>query len=199
MTDAALCLRVAADCLSSARFCPSELNGAREYAAMAAAELPADLAAKIERALRCGDHRLLDQLAMGLEPPAALPTPAKPLRQRRAREPVLCSKRASAEEAAAILGLPLRTVQGLAAGGAIPGAAKLGRRWTFDVEKMRRFVKDKERQAWQRANAERHPDAIGGAILSGRGLRFVGANSDGRFIQVTRRLRGQNIKLGGND
>ena len=49
---------------------------------MAAAELPADLAAKLERALHCGDHRLLDQLAMGLEPPAALP-PAKPRRQRK--------------------------------------------------------------------------------------------------------------------
>jgi len=34
---------------------------------------------------------------------------------------------------------PSRTIQDLAARGEIAGAAKLGRRWTFDLEKLRRF------------------------------------------------------------
>ena len=81
MIDVVTCLRTAADCLASARFCPSELDGAREYAAMAAAELPADLAAQVERALACGDYRLLDGMANALQPGA--PTPEPRLRRRR--------------------------------------------------------------------------------------------------------------------
>src|SRR5436309_16082855 len=84
MTDADIadCLRLAADCLACARFCPSETEEAREYAAMAATKLPADLAAQVARALDCGDHRWLDGLANALEPPAPTPQP-KPRRMHR--------------------------------------------------------------------------------------------------------------------
>jgi hypothetical protein len=86
MTDVATCLRVAADCLACAALLPSEADAAREYAAMAAAELPADLAAQVERALDCGDHRMgarvLDGLANALKPPAA-PTPQPKSRRQR--------------------------------------------------------------------------------------------------------------------
>ena len=88
MTDIAICLRVAADSLACARFCPSETDVAREYAALAVAELPADLAAQVERALDCGSYLALDELAFALEPPAA-PTPEP--RSRRQRKPTLAS------------------------------------------------------------------------------------------------------------
>jgi hypothetical protein len=83
MTDITICLRAAADCLAAARFCPSVAESAREYAAMAVANLSPDHAAQVERALDCGDHRMLDDLANALEPPAA---PARnPKRQRKPR------------------------------------------------------------------------------------------------------------------
>ena len=97
------------------------------------------------------------------------------------------AERGTVEEAAAILGLPQRTVQDLAARGEIAGAAKFGRRWTFDLQKLRRLVKQKELQTWQ--NARRRPDATGAPALSTAGLKFVAGTTDGRFTQLTRRLR----------
>jgi excisionase family DNA binding protein len=102
-------------------------------------------------------------------------------------------ERVLSNKAVAILGLPLRTVQQLAARGEL-GAAKLGRCWTFDLEKLRRFVKHREREAWQ--NAMRQPDATGAPVLSGAALRCAAGTSDGRFIRVTRRLRGRATKRG---
>lgn len=81
MTDAATCLRVAADCLASARFCPSEAGAAREYARIAMPELSPDLAAQAERALGFGDSMALDDLAITL--------PAPEPRSRRRRKPSL--------------------------------------------------------------------------------------------------------------
>ena len=130
------------------------------------------------------------------QPAQALPQPKRPQHQRTLRQPVLNAERVSIHKAVAILGLPLRTVQELSARGEIPGAAKLGRRWSFDIEKLRRLVRQRERETWQ--NGKHRPDATGAAIPSGRGLKFVGAKSDGRFTQVTRRLRGGNIRSGGS-
>jgi Helix-turn-helix domain len=128
-----------------------------------------------------------------------LPLPSQPKRRHRQctqRPPVPNAERVSIDKAVAVLGLPKRTVQELAARGEIAGAAKIGRRWTFDIEKLRRLVRQRERETWQ--SGKRRPDATGGAIPSGHGLRFVGAKSDGRFTQVTRRLRGRNIRSGGS-
>jgi hypothetical protein len=103
------------------------------------------------------------------------------------RKPSLGGERVGVKVAAAILGLPPRTVQDLAARGELPGAAKFGRRWTFDLVKLRRFVKARERQTWQ--HARRRPDVTGGPALSGAALGYVAGISDGRFTQLTRRLR----------
>lgn len=100
-------------------------------------------------------------------------------------------ERGNIKDAAAIYGLPLRTVQSMAKNGEIPGAAKFGRRWTFDLGKVRRHVRLKEQETWRNANQRPHRDAIGGAIPCGAGLRSMAATSDGRFTQVTRRLRGR--------
>src|SRR5262245_6152254 len=101
-------------------------------------------------------------------------------------------ERASVKTAASMLGLPLRTVQHLAARGEIAGAAKFGRRWTFDVEKLKRQIRERERQTW--LNARHRPDATGGRAPFGVGPRFAGETSDGRFTQVTRRLRARATK-----
>jgi Helix-turn-helix domain len=101
-------------------------------------------------------------------------------------------ERGTVKVAAAILGLPPRTVQDLAARGEIAGAAKFGRRWTFDLGKLRRLVQAKERQTWR--NAKHRPDATGAPALSTAGLKFVGETSDSRFTQVTRRLRARATK-----
>jgi len=61
---------------------------------------------------------------------------------RRANQPA--PSRIRATEVAALLGLTLRGVQALAARGALPGAAKIGTLWTFDPEKLRRFVAARE-------------------------------------------------------
>ena len=71
------------------------------------------------------------------------------------------AQRGTLEAATAMLGLSTRTVQALAARGEIAGAAKIGRRWTFDLETLRRWIKNKEREAWQSARrmllARRYP------------------------------------------
>ena|SRR5262245_6456667 len=69
--------------------------------------------------------------------------PPKRCRQRKPRLPDGRKphvERVSIEKAAAVLGPPVRTVQDLAARGEIPGAAKIGGRCTFDIEKLRRLV-----------------------------------------------------------
>jgi hypothetical protein len=76
----------------------------------------------------------------------------------------------------------------MAARGEIPGAAKFGS-YTFDVGKLRQFVKDKEEQLWQRKNQKLQPDAIGGAIPFGAARRSKVRTSAGRYTQITQRLR----------
>lgn len=106
---------------------------------------------------------------------------------------VLKSERGGVAEAAAILGLPVRTVQDMAARGELPGAAKFGRRWTFDPEKLRRFVRDKERHAWQ--SGKHQPDVTGEGIPSGAGLRSAGGSSAGRLTQLIRASQKRASKL----
>ena len=64
-------------------------------------------------------------------------------------------ERIQTPRAAEITGLSIRTIQHLACGGKIPGAAMLGGRWTFDPEQLRRWIKNQEEEACQ--NAHRLP------------------------------------------
>jgi Helix-turn-helix domain len=54
------------------------------------------------------------------------------------------AERILTEDAVAILGLSGRMIQEMAQRGEIPGAAKFGRRWTFDDAKLRAMIADKE-------------------------------------------------------
>lgn len=71
-------------------------------------------------------------------------------------------ERITAEAAACVVGVPVRTIQALACRGEIPGAAKIGRRWTFDEARLRVWLKGKEDEARQSA-ADRCRVAFTGA------------------------------------
>ena len=51
-------------------------------------------------------------------------------------------ERVSIADAMRISGLKMRTLQNLAAQGAIPGAAKPAGRWTFDIVKLRKWARE---------------------------------------------------------
>jgi hypothetical protein len=59
------------------------------------------------------------------------------------------AKRVNAQAAAAILGLKPRKLQAMSARGAIPGAARIGRQWSYDPAKLRRYLKHCEREVCQ--------------------------------------------------
>jgi Helix-turn-helix domain len=84
---------------------------------------------------------------------------------KRHRKPYVLAERGTAKQAAAILGLKSRKLQSMSQRGEIPGAAKLGRQWTYDLAKLRRFVEQQE-QACQQGSAKPRPAAIGAGKLS---------------------------------
>jgi hypothetical protein len=96
------------------------------------------------------------------------------------------TERVTAEQAISILGLRPRKLQLMSQRGEIPGAAKLGRQWTYDLAKLRRFVEQQEKVTTWRKGARPPPDATGGEIHSGPALRSVGKGSGGRLRQMIR-------------
>jgi hypothetical protein len=96
-------------------------------------------------------------------------------------------QRCTLQTATAMLGLSARAVQALAARGDIPGAAKIGRRWTFDLDTLRRFIKNKESEVWQ--SARRPPDVTGAAPLYGVASRSVAGLSAGPLTLLIRQSR----------
>lgn len=57
------------------------------------------------------------------------------------------SERVKVAAVVRMTGYSLRQVQELAAAGKIPSAAKLGAQWSFDPVRVRRWIKQKEREA----------------------------------------------------
>jgi hypothetical protein len=98
-------------------------------------------------------------------------------------------ERGTISDAMGILGIDkARTIEAMAARGIIPSAAKIGRRWTFNLAALRTFVKDQEREAWQRS--ERHPRAVIGSGMSSTGARGSRASWNGSHSeQIIRRWR----------
>ncbi|RTE92887.1 DNA-binding protein [Bradyrhizobium sp. LVM 105] len=86
-------------------------------------------------------------------------------------------ERVTTEMAAKILGLPARTVQDMALAGEIPGAAKFGRRWTFDEQKLRNYIRRREEEQWQDANRRHLPERNGAGTYSTRSSRLRGSQS----------------------
>jgi excisionase family DNA binding protein len=96
-------------------------------------------------------------------------------------------ERVKIERAGQILGLQPRTVQKMAQRGELPGAAKLGRRWTFNEDKLRSYVRHKERETWHAPN--HLPDVTGARTFSGVASKSEVAKSDGRYTRIIRQLR----------
>jgi excisionase family DNA binding protein len=97
------------------------------------------------------------------------------------------AERVNVERAGQILGLHPRTVQKMAQRGELPGAARFGRRWTFNEDKLRSYVRQKERETWHAPNHQ--PDAIGARTFSGAALKSKAARSDGRYTRIIQQLR----------
>ena len=67
------------------------------------------------------------------------------------------------------LGLEPRSIRNMAAAGKIPGAAKFGDIWTFDVAMLDAFVSEKERETC--LNSQRRQRGVtGGRASSGVGF-----------------------------
>ena len=97
------------------------------------------------------------------------------------------AERVNVELAGQILGLHPRTVQKMAQRGEIPGAAKIGRRWTFNEDKLRGFVRYKERETW---HAQKHrQDVTGAKTFSGAAPKSKGAKFDGHYTRIIQQLR----------
>jgi len=96
--------------------------------------------------------------------------------------------RGTAIKAAAILGLKPRKLQAMSARGEIPGAAKLGRQWTYDLAKLRRFVEQQE-QATKCQNEKPRPAATGATGFSMPSFKSGGSKSGGRLGQMIQQLQ----------
>lgn len=107
------------------------------------------------------------------------------------------NERGTVEQAVAIIGLPMRSVQAMAARGEIPGAAKFRRRWTFDLRKLRELVEQRERESWLSAEQRHRPAAIGVATRYGVASAKLAVPREGSaspYTLVIRRLRGSDSK-----
>lgn len=97
--------------------------------------------------------------------------------------------------ACAITGRQARALRDLAGVGKVPGAGKIGARWTFDVAKLRAWINAAEAVPCQNAQKPRHT-ATGGrtARTSGAGNRSTSANIDGAYTRTIQRLLGNESK-----
>jgi hypothetical protein len=93
-------------------------------------------------------------------------------------------ERCTIETAELILGLKRRNIQAKAARGEIPGAAKLGHLWTFDIALLRRYVRER-----QQCTGKHRQDAFGVATLFRVAGISTAARSGDRYRQATRKLR----------
>jgi len=128
---------------------------------------------------------------------ALFPHEAKRITAILERTPAECNERGTAKQAAAILGIKPRKLQAMSQRGEIPGAAKLGRQWTYDLTKLRRFVEQQETATTCQRSARPRRDATGGGIPSGAALRSAGSASGGRLgrmIQQSQRRVGKRAK-----
>jgi hypothetical protein len=105
-------------------------------------------------------------------------------------------ERVTINVAESILGLKRRNIQAKSARGEIPGAAKIGGLWTYNLAKLRGYVEQEEERQWQQSVRRHRPVATGAAIPCGAALSSMVVKSDGRYKQITRRLRQSGGKRG---
>ena len=89
-----------------------------------------------------------------------------------------------------ITSLPARTVQDMAASGNLPGAAKMGKVWTFDPIAVRAWVRQKE------AEACRERTSISAAPLGGGASKSVDESTDEAYARLIHGRRRVDSKRG---
>ncbi|HXT81402.1 MAG TPA: helix-turn-helix domain-containing protein [Acetobacteraceae bacterium] len=85
-----------------------------------------------------------------------------------------------------------RAVQDMAAAGKIPGAAKLGGLWTFDPDKLSRWITQRERQACRSISTYAAPSI-------GAGSKSPDANTDQAYERLMRAKRLAGSGRGGSN
>jgi hypothetical protein len=89
------------------------------------------------------------------------------------------------ERAVEILGLAKRTVQKMSQRGDLPGAALMGRRWTYNEDKLHGYVRNMERATWH-GRSKRLRAATGKTAFCTTGLRSTANDSEDRYSQAIR-------------
>lgn len=101
--------------------------------------------------------------------------------------------RITADEAAHITGLSVRAVQDMALRGDIPGAAKLGKRWTFDAGEIEAWIKTQVQATKDRAESARAPrktaTSSGGPARPMRAFKSTEAGSREAYERAIGRRR----------
>lgn len=120
-------------------------------------------------------------------PPQALASPVERIKMARAIE---------------ITGEKERSLQAAAAAGAIPGAAKLCKCWTFDEHKLRRWIADKEREPCRRSlqadedRGAKQRTRSSAARSGGRGFRSPAKSSEEAYQRAMSGLLGKEPRNG---
>ena len=89
------------------------------------------------------------------------------------------AERVLVAQACRITGLSRRNIQDMAARGDIPGAAKLGGRWTFDAATLRQWIKSREVGRWEETSTS-------GGRSGGVGLGLPGSSIDEAYERALR-------------
>jgi phage terminase Nu1 subunit (DNA packaging protein) len=97
--------------------------------------------------------------------------------------------RIQARAAASLLGVTARTVQNLANRGELPGAAKIGKVWTFDPAKLAKFIRAKESECPKTT-------FISAAQSGGYARPSTESNVEKAYEQTMLRLRGGSVTRG---
>jgi hypothetical protein len=96
--------------------------------------------------------------------------------------------RISIEKAIELTGRNRRALQSLAATGKIPGAAKIGRVWTFNLYRLRRWIRQLEAESCKKENAPRGMPT-GAARSCGAGSWSEDKSSSGAYERTMQLLR----------
>ena len=92
-----------------------------------------------------------------------------------------------------ILGLKTRTVQKMSQRGELPGAAKMGRLWTYNEDKLHGYVRNQERAIWQGQSKHRQ-GVIGKTTSCITASKSVASDSEARYSQAIQRSRNESAK-----
>ena len=96
-------------------------------------------------------------------------------------------ERVGVDVAAAILGVPIRTAQALALRGDLPGCCKIGKKWTFNADELRAWVRRREAETWRASERGRQSTSAG--VSGGPASLSLDRNIDDRYAQIRKALR----------